>query len=376
MTEPCVLHVVLSLCPGGAERLVIDMARAQQRSMAVAICCLDAPGAWAGQATEAGIPVDALNRTPGFHPSLGARIAEVAHRRGATIIHSHQYSPFVYGSLAQWRVPGAAHVVTEHGKRADERLTLKRRLANSVLTRLPHAIVAVSERLRGDLIAEGYPADRVTVIHNGIELGPPVSPRDRESARGHLGLPAGVPVIGTVARLDPVKDLGTLLRAFAIVRRQVPAARLVMIGDGPERGALEREADGLALDDSVLWAGMRDDARELLEGFDVFVNSSLNEGISVTVLEAMAAQLPVVATRVGGTPEVLVDAKTGVLVPPQDPEAMARAIGIYAADAAAREDAGRAGLERVASAFAFDRMMRQYHEVCATVAGGRAHVRH
>ena len=376
MTEPCVLHLVLSLCPGGAERLVIDMARAQQASTSVAVCCLDEPGAWASQAIEAGIPVDALGRAPGFHPSLGSRIAEVARRRGATIIHSHQYSPFVYGALAQWYLKGVGHVVTEHGRRVDERATLKRRVANSILTRLPHAFVAVSERLRADMVAEGYPANRVTVIHNGIEPGPPVTPRDRAAARGRLGLPAGVPVIGTVARFDPVKDLRTLLRAFALVRRQTPSARLAMIGDGPERANLVREAEALALGDSVLWTGMRDDARGLLEGFDVFVNSSLNEGISVTVLEAMAARLPVVATRVGGTPEVLIAGETGTLVPPAEPEAMARAIGLYTGDAAAREAAGRAGLARVSDAFGFDRMMRQYHELYGTVAGGRAHVRH
>jgi L-malate glycosyltransferase len=367
VTSPSVLHVVLTLCPGGAERLVIDLARAQHREMAVAICCLDEPGVWASQLTSAGIQVEALHRKPGFHPSLGRRIADVARRHKANVIHSHQYSALVYGAIAQWYPPGFRHVATEHGRRADEKRTWKRRIANTVLTRMPHAIVAVSDRLRHDLIVDGYPAGRVSVIHNGVTPGPPVARGDRAAARQRLGVPLGVPVIGTVARLDPVKDLRTLLRAFAIVRQRVPDARLAIVGDGPERGALTREAAALDLGESVVWAGMRDDARELLVGFDIFVNSSLSEGVSVTVLEAMAAKLPVVATRVGGTPEVVVDPETGTLVPSQDPESMAQAIVKLAGDQVRCDVAGRAGQARVASAFGFDRMMSRYRDLYLSV---------
>ena len=272
MSSPPILHVVLTLCPGGAERLVIDMARHQRQSGAVAVCCLDDPGEWARQVEDAGIPVFALHRAPGLHPSLGRAIAGVARRFGAATLHAHQYSPFLYASLARPFLPGVRLVVTEHGRLAGERASLKRRIGNRVLSRIPHAVVAVSHQLRRDLLREGYAASRVSVIHNGIDVTPAAGVLGRDTARARLGFTASDAVIGTVARIDPVKDLDTLLRAVAVLARERGNLRLAVIGDGPDRVALEREAEDLGLADRVRWAGTRDDARGLVEGFDVYVN--------------------------------------------------------------------------------------------------------
>jgi glycosyltransferase involved in cell wall biosynthesis len=156
-----------------------------------------------------------------------------------------------------------------------------------------------------------------------------------------------------------VKDLGTLLEALVGVRRHSRCG-LVVIGDGPEREVLRARATALSLDGAVVWLGPRGDVRELLPGFDVYVNSSISEGISLTLLEAMSAELPVVATRVGGTPEVVVDGETGLLCPPRSPEALCHQLERLIGDPASAARYGRAGRSRVCECFTLDRMVEQY----------------
>ena len=166
------------------------------------------------------------------------------------------------------------------------------------------------------MIGEGFPPGRVSVLHNGIDAGNAPTPQARTRARETLGLPGDAVAIGAVGRLDPVKDFVTLIRAFALVHARLPASRLVIIGGGSEAESLRAEVEDLGLLASVMLTGARNTSGELLPGFDIFANSSIHEGISLTILEAMAASLPVVATKVGGNPEV-VDASLGYLVPPR-----------------------------------------------------------
>ena len=357
-----VLHVVLTYTPGGGERAAIDIATRLASRFRIVACCLDAPGPWAHQLTERGIDVIPLNRRPGFHPALGWRIARLAKAQDVRVLHCHQYSPYVYGSLAALSRPGLRVVVTEQGRLSDSPPSRRRRLANSVLGRIPSRVFAVSSELRVHLIREGFPADRVEVLYNSIDVGPGVSVDERLRTRAALGIPGACHVVGSVARLDPVKDLGTLIRAFALFRRSVPDAILVLVGDGPERGLLERVAAQEGVADTVRFMGSRDDARRILGAFDQYVNCSVTEGTSLTIMEAMAASLPVVATNVGGTPEIVLDGSTGVLVPRQDPQALAGAIlGLATKPSRARE-LGAAGRRRVEEQFSVDRMVDRYAE--------------
>jgi glycosyltransferase involved in cell wall biosynthesis len=167
--------------------------------------------------------------------------------------------------------------------------------------------------------------------------------------------------VGTIARLDPVKDLGTLIAAVAALNRERPAI-LVMVGDGPDRANLEGAAANHGVGDRVRWLGQRNDARDWLAGCDAYANTSISEGVSLTILEAMAAALPVVATAVGGTPEVI-DERSGVLVAPRDPMAVSAALLALAASPARRHDLGIAARERVESHFSLDRMVREYRNI-------------
>jgi glycosyltransferase involved in cell wall biosynthesis len=170
-------------------------------------------------------------------------------------------------------------------------------------------------------------------------------------------------VVGTVARLDPVKDLGTLLDAVALVRRSRPEVRLVVVGDGAERTALEARAVRPDLAGTVLFTGTRRDARRLLSAFDVYANTSIHEGVSLTILEAMAARLPVVATTAGGNPEVVADGETGMLVPVRVPDAVASALSALAAAPERAQRFGARGRARVEDRFSMDRMVSEYVDV-------------
>ncbi len=358
-----VLQLLLCLDPGGTERMVIELCKRLVGKVDVSVCCLDAPGAWARELLDAGIPVSALHRKPGFHPSLGVRIRRIALARGATVLHCHHYSPYVYGALAALLMPATRLIYTEHGRLSDARTALKRRLANRFFGRLPGAFFAVSENLRVHMIASGFPPARVGVIPNGIDPGPRPTSQERTAARRQLGLPPGVRVFGTVARLDPVKDLGTLIAAFA----RIPAASendplLVIVGDGPERLDLDQLARALNVRPRVRFTGYRAESRRLLAAFDVYVNCSLTEGMSVTVLEAMAAELPVAATGVGGNPELVLDAETGVLAAPRQASALADALTKLAGDKRLRKTLGSAGRERVLQTLSMDRMLDGYLE--------------
>ena len=369
MTMPRVLQVVLSLDTGGTERLVVDICTRLRQRFEMAVCCLDTPGVLARDLTDRGIEVVAFNRSSGFRPALGYRIAQVAERVGADIIHCHQYSPFVYGSIAALLRPRLKLVFTEHGRLSDGPPSLKRRFVNPLLGRLPGSLHSVSRALRDSMVAEGFPRQRIAIIHNGIDPGPLPTPADRRSARRKLWIPDDAFVIGTIARLDPVKHLTSLIEAFAIVRAQTLRSRIVVVGDGEERKMLESFARDVGVADAVRFLGARPHARRILPAFDVYANSSISEGVSLTILEAMASGLPVVATRVGGTPEVIQNGATGVLVPARYPARLADALLALTWSGEYRHGLGAAARRSVEARFALDNMVERYAVVYDRLAG-------
>ena len=224
-TEGRILQVVLSLAPGGTERLVIEICKRLAPSFDVSICCLDDEGAWAVDARAHGVDVIALRRRNGFRPEIGRRIARLAAERRIDLLHCHQYSPFVYGRIATAWQRTLKLVYTEHGRLSDAPPTWKRRMVNPLLARFDGAIVAVSEELRRHMLDARFPAARVTVVRNGIEVGSRPSAVDRRAVRRALGINEATPLAVSVARLDSVKDFGTLLDAFASVRRTASRTR-------------------------------------------------------------------------------------------------------------------------------------------------------
>ena len=263
------------------------------------------------------------------------------------VVHTHRYKDTILGTIAA-RLAGVRHVVrTMHGLREPMagwsriKFGAYETLDNVMLRAFADRVIAVSNRMAGTLITNGFKSSRVTTIHNGIDLARAI-PGRAEDIRRELGVDAASIVIGTVGRLSPVKAQDVLMRAAGRILDSVPRARFVIAGDGPLGGELEALATRLGIDRACTFLGARSDISDVIAALDVFVLPSLSEGLPMAVLEAMAAGKPVVASRVGGLPEVIQHGVSGMLIPPGGAEALAAACVELAGD---RERAGRIGAE-------------------------------
>jgi len=239
------------------------------------------------------------------------------------VIHGYLFGPNLYAALAG-RLAGVPAVVVAK-RNLDAFETRRQVLAQRLAHRLATQVTAVSEAVADSVVALGVPRARITVIPNGVDAARFVPPAPVEEARRALGADAS-PLVGSVGCLAARKDYGTLLEALRLLGDRGLAFRAALVGDGPDRDALEARATALGLAGRVRFLGERDDIERLLPGMDVFVLSSREEGIPNALLEAMAAGRACVATAVGGTPEVLRDGETGWLVPPGEPGALADAL--------------------------------------------------
>jgi len=283
-------------------------------------------------------------------------LARLLHERHVDLLHTHTLAAAnVLGRLAAGRasVPIVSHLHIENTFRPATKLLLRR--ADNITARRCAALVAVSEDTKRAYERQGYPR-RIEVVYNGVELDG-ASPG---GLRAELGIPEDAPLVGEVARLCEVKGQRELIEAVA----KLPDLRAVFVGADLEHGGayereLEQRAERLGVRDRVVFAGRREDVGRVLGELDVLALPSWTEGLPLVVLEAMAQRRAVVATPVGGTPEVVVDGETGLLVPPRDPDALAGALRRLLADAALRTRMGEAGYERVRTRFSADAMTRR-----------------
>lgn len=242
-------------------------------------------------------------------------------------------------------------------------------LAEKGLARRTHRVIAVSEALRGELIErEGLKPEQVVAVHNGIDISEFHIAEPRESVRVRLGLPIDRPVVGAVARLVPQKGLRYLIEAAALMQTG-ERPLFVVVGDGPLRAELEAFAAKSGAGGDFVFTGSRNDVPMFLKAFDLLAFPSITEALGVTILEAMAASLPVVATAVGGIPEVVVHGETGILVPPRNAAALAEGIKKILAAPERAVSFGRAGHKRVCALFTVEKMagrvMELYREALA-----------
>ncbi len=216
--------------------------------------------------------------------------------------------------------------------------------------------IASSDAIRTMLVRDGIPADRVVTVHEGVDVDR-IARLPALSVHAELWLPAHAPIVGNIAALVPHKGQKHLVDAAALVVGRVPDARFVIFGEGELRPVLERRVRELHLDKHVFLPGFRADVLALLKSVDVFVMSSVTEGLGTSVLDAMAASKPVIATRAGGLPEIVREGETGLLVPPGDHHALATAIERLIGDAPLRARMGEAGFARVREGFSVERMV-------------------
>lgn len=359
------MQVVHRLYRAGAELLSAELARSLSDAYRFVFVCLDEVGPLGEQLREEGFEVRCLDRRPGVDLGLIRRLNRLYRELLPEVVHAHQYSPFFYASSARLGGGWPKVLFTEHGRHYPDQRKLKRVLANRVLLGGGDRVMAVGDFVRDALVQnEGIAWGRIEVVYNGIDtqaFGRPE--RSRAAVRAELGIDEGTGVVVHVARFHPVKDHGTALRAMARVAEHSSDSVLVLVGDGEERGALEGVVSELGLGERVRFLGVREDVPDLLGASDVFLLTSVSEGVSLTLLEAMSAGLPVVTTAVGGNPEVVEDGVTGLLAGRGDDEGLAGALVRLLGDGALRERMGEAGRARAHERFDQGRMIRAYRAV-------------
>ena len=358
-----VVHVVTTVRHGGAERVVLELARAQRsRGWVPEVICLHALGELAREFESAGIPVELVPgaERPGVFRTAQS-LARLLRSRPFDVVHSHNAAAQVavgLGVRLRWWSPAKRPLVhTEHGRLSDTRwmFLALRRWTLGVFD----AIVAVSENVRAQLASHslGSPAHRAVIL-NGIDVerfGASTAPADR-----------GNDEVLHVGRLEHIKGQDVLIEAMPIVRKQCGQATLVVVGDGSTRGALEERARTLGVESGVRFVGATLDVKPFLERAAVFVLPSRSEGLSVALLEAMASALPIVATRVGGNADALGGGSCGLIVAPESAAELGSAIAALLQDreraVALGRNARRAAAERFSLGVTVERYLALYGE--------------
>lgn len=365
-----ILHVIDSLAVGGMERVVIDVVNGlDQARFEQMVCCLSRRGEAAALLRE-GIRCIDLGKGAKADRLMPLKIARAIRQAEPDIVHSQSWSG-VDTAIAKLMTPGVKLVHSEHGRHVPylQAESLKRKIARRGLYHLADAVFAISAEVRAFYCREtGFSASRMLVIPNGIDARR-MDEASRSGAREEFGIAADDFVIGTVARLDATKNTMMLIRAFAKLQRgqQNPDLKLLIVGDGAERVALESYAAKHGLNRAIIFTGQRQDVSHLLGAMNVFALSSLSEGMPLTVLEAMAAWLPVVATNVGALPEMVEDGATGFLIEPENEMAMAERLALFQQNRALAKSFGEAARRKVEREFSLGQMLRQYADLYLSV---------
>lgn len=368
-----ILHVITTMDRGGAENHVVDLAVAQaDRGADVAIAYLKGDGYWAKRLSTAGIRVAplGLKRYGAIAPFIALR--RLFRDYAPDLIHAHLPPAELY-TRAALLPPGSGPplLITKHNDEPFYPGPGHDIVCRWVMQRACRAIAISNAVKRYSREHVGLADNKMRTVYYGIDCRPfeTVEASARQALHAEWGIKNGEIVIGTVARLVPQKALHALLTAFSryksISQRQ---ARLVIVGRGPLMAELKDQAGRLALSDSIVWTGFREDIPAIMQAFDVFSLTSAYEGFGLVLLEAMAASRPVVATAVSAIPEIVQDGHTGVLCPPNDTEAIAAAF-LRLEDAKLRAVLGDNGRRRVREHFTLERVtdatMAVYRECLA-----------
>jgi glycosyltransferase involved in cell wall biosynthesis len=357
-----VTHVVLSLDVGGLERNVLNQVReGHALGQRVSVVCLERRGLLAPRVEELGATVVCLDKRPGIQITMVPRLASVFRSLRPHVVHTHQIPTLFYAGPAARRIGRIPVVHTEHGLPLFAQFRKTRWLGriSGLYCNLFFCLTReMAEETRKHRVVPGR---KIRTIRNGIDLTAFQSANDPSVLRRSLGIPVGAHVVGSVGRLAPIKRFDMLIRAVRDIRRQFSDTRLLLVGDGPEQDALQRFARECGIQDAVYFVGYQSNVSDYLRVMDCFALTSSSEGTPQAVLEACVAGLPVVASRVGGLPEVIDDARTGLLFEPHDEadltSKLARVLGSPDYAAAIGEAASR----HVHETYGIDRMAAEYH---------------
>jgi len=376
-SAPLIVHVVYSFSVGGLENGLVNLLNRMpaQRWRHAVLSLTRISGRFAERVQRSDVEFIELDKRPGHLVRDYPRLYRLFRRLRPAVVHTRNLAA-LEAAVPAWAAGIPVRIHGEHGWNLADPDGRRRRYqyVRGLYRPFVSRYVALSRHLEDYLERQvGVPPHRVSQIYNGVD-----TERFRPApVRGRIsGCPFGQAddfVAGWVGRMDPVKDLPNLVQAFArAARRSASPLRLVLVGDGPMRPAVERLIAQHGLGDRVWLAGERADVAEIMRGLDCFVLPSLGEGISNTVLEAMATRLAIIATRVGGNAELIEPGMTGLLVPPGDRDALADALVRYASDRATARRHAKAARRVAQSRFSLARMVTDYcslYETALAAAG-------
>lgn len=359
-----VIHLVEDLKIGGAERVIADTALGLDRKKyEVSVWCVSRGGETAADLREKGIEVKILGISSYRNPLNISRLKRLLKTSRPDIVHTHGYFASVIGRIAARRanIPVIlTHVHSTYWEYRKRHLLIERKLS-----RFTDKIICCSKAVE-DFVKnfEKITDNKTIVIYNGVDVERFSPKKKTASMRAESEMNKEAPVIGTVSSLTPHKGHEHLIDAASLVLETLPSAQFLIIGDGPLRQKLENQAKNRNIHHDVIFTGIRKDIPEMLSLMDVFVLPSLSrEGLGIAIIEAMAAEKPVVATDIGGIPEVVNDGETGFLVPPGDPEALAGAIIELLQNPHKAKTMGEKGRARVKKKFTTKKMLSEIENV-------------
>lgn len=357
-----ILHVILSMAMGGAETLVYNMVKHSSftRNKPV-ICCLNSVGDLGEKLKDDGFSVYCHSSRSGTDWSLISWISDIIRAEKIEVVHAHQYPAFFSAVPAAFLAGRTKVVYTEHGRLYPDVRRWKRRLVNPFLAVATDHIVSISSSTAKAMAdVDNLPPNRIRIINNGVDFSLMNPDIDRAEKRRELGIDESCRIIGTAARLEKIKNIPMMLRGFKQVHTELPDTCLMIAGDGSQTGELKALANELGIQDSVKFIGLRFDMPEIYLLMDVFLLTSFTEGISVTLIEAMASGVPGVVTDVGGNPEVVLDGVSGYLVPLDADTVLAERVVGLLSDPVLAGQIGTNARKRAVERFSFNTMMAEY----------------
>ncbi len=371
-----VLKFLTNFNIGGTERQFVEIVqRMDLDRFDVHIGCFARTGGFLPLVESKGMPLEEFNIRRLYSPATWLRQCEFArylYRERFQVVHSYGFYPNIFAVPAA-RLAGVPVVIASIRDTGEVLANHKRRLQKRVCA-LATRVLANADAVRRRLILDGYDEGKVGVIRNGVGLFPLERRRDDGPIRRELGIPPGSPLVAVLSRLNRLKGIRYLLDALPAVLSRCPHARILILGDGADRADLEAHAARMALGNAVVFTGFRLDVADILKEVSISVLPSLSEGLSNALIESMAAGVAVVATRVGGNPEVVDDGVSGLLVSPGDSVALAGAITGLLEDGAAAMRMGDAGRLRIESRFSLERAVRETQELYTYLLENPAHL--
>jgi glycosyltransferase involved in cell wall biosynthesis len=384
MSKIRILHLITRLPIGGAERMLLGVLRNLDSGRFDSIvCCIQDRGELAEEVERLGIPLVALGLMRGgrFDREVIPTLRRLIREKQIALLHAHLYHANLYGRLAAWR-EGIPAIASVHNTYSDRR-KWHRHLANRLLARCSFRVTVGSAEVERDVLGYDHvDPDRLVRLPNCIDLDRVSTSLTVAQAKARLGFAATDLVIGAVGRMEEQKGHRYLLAAFAALRKMpelsVARTRLLIVGDGRQRAQTEELAANLGITEVCRFPGSIKDLSEVYRAIDIFVMSSMWEGLSLAMLEAMAAGLPVISTKVGGAHDVLGDNLRGILVPEGDAEALAEALRDLIMDPKKQHhlaDSGRNHVRKHYSVAAMTRELAALYEAAVESAGERVHER-